>query len=73
VIPWRQRPPGYDEGGGTLTFFAVNRHGDESIDREATVLASARPGRRSSGDGERPFRGREHPRKSRKLGGKMKR
>src|SRR5271154_860813 len=36
-VPYLDVSGVYDEEGGTLTFFAVNRHGDKSIDFEASL------------------------------------
>ena len=36
-VPYLDVSGVYDEEGGTLTFFAVNRHGEKSIDLEASL------------------------------------
>jgi alpha-N-arabinofuranosidase len=41
----------HDEVDGTLTFFAVNRHGTEKLDIEFSLQGFARPRSRSSGHG----------------------
>ena len=37
AVPYLDVSAVYDEEGGTLTFFAVNRHGGEAVDLEASL------------------------------------
>ncbi len=66
-VPYLDISAVHDEESGTLTFFAVNRHGERNAGRRDQP-ARLRPGEdsRLPSDGERGSRGRQHTEKSRR-------
>ena len=60
-VPYLDISGVHDEDGRTLTFFAVNRHGGETIDLDVDLQGfGAASGHRPPGDDERRPRGRQH-------------